>query len=96
MNQKLIYALINAGIVGGIVFLSTLPTQYPPPPHAIYHAFIGAGLALLTQVKSVIEGLIGDNGNGGGRSGIEDLTKPEQEIHAQSIRKDKQRLGMLI
>jgi hypothetical protein len=96
MNQKVIYSLLNALIVGGIVFLSSLPSQYPPTAQVLYQAVIGAGLALLTQVKSIMEGLIGD-GNGGGKSGIDDLTIPEQEIHINSIRKDNvRRLGMLI
>lgn len=96
MNQKVIYSLLNAGIVGGIVFLSSLSLQYPPTAQVLYQAFIGAGLALLTQAKSIMEGLIGD-GNGGGKGGIDDMTKPEQEIHFQSIRKDNvRRLGMLI
>lgn len=95
MNQKSVYySLINAGIVGGIVFLSSLSLQYPPTAQVLYQAVIGAGLALLTQAKSIMEGLIGD-GNGG-NSGIDDMTKPEQETHIQSIRKDVRRLGMLI
>ncbi len=93
MNQKLIYNLMNAAIVGGIVFLSSLLMQYPPTPQVLYQAVIGAGLALLTQTKSIIEGLI--EGNNGRNSGS------NEEIYGIPVVKTDQqdkklKLGMLI
>lgn len=90
MNQKLMYSLINAGIVGGIVFLSSLPTQYPPTLQVLYQACIGAGLALLTQVKSIIEGLTG-NGKGGTEETLYGVPVVKSENQDR-----KMKLGMLV
>lgn len=48
-------ALINAAIIAGITFLSTLSIDFPPTAQNLWAAFIGASLALLTQLKSITE-----------------------------------------
>ncbi len=46
-------ALLNAAIVGGITFFSTLNVSYPPTMANVYAATIGMVLAILTQLKSI-------------------------------------------
>lgn len=48
-------ALLNAAIVAGITFFSTLSIQYPPDAQSIWAAFIGASLSLLTQVRTITD-----------------------------------------
>lgn len=45
--------VLNAFIVAGIVFISTLSTTYPPTGQNLYSAVIGFTLALLTQLKTL-------------------------------------------
>lgn len=47
--------LLNAAIIAGITFLSTLSIDYPPTAQNIWAAGIGASLALLTQLKSITD-----------------------------------------
>lgn len=48
-------ALVNAAIIAGITFLSTLSIDYPPTAQNVWAAGIGASLAMLTQLKSIFE-----------------------------------------
>lgn len=45
--------ILNALIIAGIVFVSTLPTSYPPSFQSIYSSTIGFTLSLLTQLKTI-------------------------------------------
>lgn len=47
--------LANATIIAGITFLSSLSIDFPPTAQNLWAAFIGASLALLTQLKSITE-----------------------------------------
>lgn len=48
-------ALINAGIIAAITFISTLSIDYPPTAQNLWAAFIGASLAMLTQLRSILD-----------------------------------------
>lgn len=45
--------LLNAAIVGGIAFFSTLSVAYPPTMANLYAAIIGFALAVLTMLKTL-------------------------------------------
>lgn len=47
--------IINAVIVSGIAFVSTLSVSYPPMMENIYSGIIAFTLALLTQLKTLVE-----------------------------------------
>lgn len=46
-------ALLNAVVVAGIVFFSTMNVTYPPTMANVYASGTGAMLALLTQLKTL-------------------------------------------
>lgn len=45
--------ILNAFIVAGITFFSTLSIEYPPEAQNLWAAGIGAALSLLTQLKTI-------------------------------------------
>ena len=45
--------ILNAVLVAGIVFVSTMQTTYPPNTQTVYAAVTGFLLALLTQLKTL-------------------------------------------
>ncbi len=45
--------ILNSCIIAGITFFSTLSISFPPRPENLWAAFIGASLALLTQLKTL-------------------------------------------
>jgi hypothetical protein len=45
--------ILNALIVAGIVFVSSISTTYPPTLENVYSSMIGFTLALLTQLKTI-------------------------------------------
>lgn len=57
MNRKerVKIILLNAIVIAGITFFSTLSLQYPPEAQNIWAAFIGATLALLTQIRTLTD-----------------------------------------
>lgn len=48
-------ALLNAAVIAGITFFSTLSVTYPPGAQNLWAAFIGAALALLTQIRTLTD-----------------------------------------
>ncbi len=48
-------ALANSFIIAGITFFSTLSVHYPPEAQNIWAAFVGAALALLTQIRTLTD-----------------------------------------
>lgn len=47
--------VINAFIIAGITFVSTLSINFPPSAQNLWSGFLAATLALLTQIKSITE-----------------------------------------
>lgn len=48
-------AILNAAVIAGITFFSTLSVNYPPEAQNVWAAFIGASLAMLTQIRTLTD-----------------------------------------
>lgn len=48
-------SILNALVIAGIVFVSTLSIDYPPSGGNIWAAVIGGSMAFLTQLKTVVQ-----------------------------------------
>lgn len=92
MKPKLTFGLLNTGVIAAIVFISTLSIDYPPTIQNVWAATIGGTLALLTQIKSILQEEQGNGGTGGADETIYGVLV----IKSNSNNPNRPKLGMLI